>query len=393
MGIPNPPDELPYRIVGDLQVSASGQYRMLDLTIGWQGARGAQDIVLYLYDGAFDPQNPTVNRVAEFNRSFTNHVNDEEWVQLEPGRAYKVVLQMACDIRPGLGGFLMAGPGEITGVGVPTAPWSYGNFADVDTEVEFPGIERSFKWAGNHKYTAPATGYYYMIDGGAAWPDFGGVPAAPMAYSQPFDPNDPIANHLWGGIPATSFEFGLFLEKGQEIWWVFVDVWDEDEPETDYVYQTVLYTPGELAGVNRGITGSFSSQELDGQGILIEADDNFDFLFGALFTFEDGVTSATEDVGSTDHRWLTVYGNYSDDSTEVPLTWENSTGGRFNAAEPAAEQDSTYGTGKLVMRDCNTIELHYSLPDTSDGVFEFQRLWMGKSKLCYDMVNVAPPLP
>ena len=48
---------------------------------------------------------------------------------------------------------------------------------------------------------------------------------------------------------------------------------------------------------------------------------------------------------------------------------------------------------QMVAKDCENIELHFSLPDTPDGVFEFKRLWTGKSRPCYEMLNVAPPLP
>lgn len=387
------PDDLPsmlgYRQAGTMQVSEAGQYRVLDLTVGWAGAWNSLDAALHVYDGPFDPANPAQNRVAEFNRSYKNWVNDEDYMQLQAGTAYTVIIQKACgEMTAGLGGFLIRGPGDISGVGFQTPDYNYGDWSDVQTpKVYFPAWGENYEWTGNFAYTASKTGYHYFLDAAYAWPDWGetgGTWAVPTLYSAPFDPQNPEANLYADGFGWLS---RYFLTEGQVVYVVYINAGNRQAP-----YQTLFYPPGELAGLNRGVTGIYADPLKLGQGLLLEADEDLDFLFGALFTFEDGSVPSTQDVGASDQRWLTMYGSFNDSSTEADLKFENSTGGAFNQETPKASTDSEYGSGRLVAKDCEHIELHYSLPNTPDGVFELVRLLPGKSDFCYQNVGVAEPL-
>jgi hypothetical protein len=184
----------------------------------------------------------------------------------------------------------------------------------------------------------------------------------------------------------------LYLEQGQQIQVVVVDFTDSDD-----VYQHVIPPPGALPGINAGFTGTYFDATRAAQGVLLDLDETFDILFAALFSYtstpastESVGASGKQSVGSGDQRWLTAYGSFSTDSTEVDLSFENTSGGRFNSIEPPIERDSSYGTGKLIAHDCKRIDIEYDLPD-AQGVFTLTRGLPGFNEECARELPVAAP--
>jgi hypothetical protein len=377
------PAALPYQVLGTAQAGRSGIYRAVDVGVDWFGVPGSGDGVLLIYEASFDPANPTDNLVGAFNRSYENFVNDEQWVELVKGTDYVMVVQLACIFQTGIAGLSLTGPGKILGAGFQAADYASGSYASAQSIADFPewGIH---KYAEPYAYTAPRTGNYWFLDAGRFWDDAGSV-TGQRVYSQPFDPDNPEANLL---TQADFFFFGLFLEAGQVVYIVNVDLAD-----TDDIYQTIIYPPGDLLGINPDITGTFYNPAMPGQGILMEADSKLNLMFIAVFTFDDApVPTLQQSVGSEDQRWLSATGAYDPASTSVPLTFQNATGGTFNQIKPAAKIDEAYGSGMLTALDCYTAEITYSLPGVAEGKFELVRLLPFKGKSCTAYLPIAEPL-
>jgi hypothetical protein len=389
-----PPAVLPYIDVGPFTVTQSGDYRVSDIYL-WEPApvtvRGSANTVLMIYDGGFDPVNPGANRIAGFDFGDWNFVAEDNFVALTGGQNYRLVLQKTCDADPGIGGWVISGPGDISGVGYATSQQFYGDFSEVSNSnaADFPDWGTHL-YADPYSYTAPKTGYYRFFDLSQG---IGGGATASFVYSAPFDPADPGAN-LIAAPPGYFIVTPVYLQAGQEVHVIQVDVFDNVS-----LFQTILHPPGDLAGISSDFVGSYFDMEKKGQGFLVDMDDNYEFLFTALFTYsnasaltlESARNSGKQAVGSSDQRWLTAYGPFSEDSTEVDLVFELTYGGRFNSMTPPATREDAYGSGKLVANDCENIDIQYSLPD-GEGVFNLTRILPGFVRDCYATVPVGEPV-
>jgi len=391
-----PPAVLPYQDLGTFTVSQTGQYRVADFQIGWLTGPKTRsiDTALLIYEGSFNSSAPAQNRVAVFDYGEYNHVNGQPWVGLDSTKNYQAVLQKICDADPGVGGFILRGPGEIAGVGFPTPAGFYGDFSQVSNSNVADFGELGFhKYDQPYTYTAKSGGFHWFFDMSVG---VGGGEVQVRVYSEPFDKSDTAANLL---AASDWWLMRVYLEEGQQVHIVTLDKRDSES-----AYQTIIHAPGELLGINPYFTGTWFDPTRAGQGVLMDMDergegDEDNVLFLALFSFTS--TPATlqaanankpQSVGSTDQRWLTALGSFSGSSTEAALTFENTTGGRFNSAEPPAEQDFPYGTGRLVAHDCKHIDIEYDLPDVQ-GVFTLTRGLLGFTNECAEEVPVAAPEP
>jgi len=373
----NPPEKLAYKDLGVIRVSQAGNYQASDVSPQSEGfpAVGSLESVLLLYQGPFDPQNPEMNRIAVFDYVTT------DFVALDSGVDYRVVIQAGCKSEPGLAGFVLRGPGEFSGVGAPTPEEFYGDFSTVTAIADFPD------W-GTHKYvsftfTPPRNGYYWIHDIGYGWD---GTRLDHRLYDGGFDPDRPEDNLI---VAAQNHGFKVYLRAGREIEVVNIDRYDADS-----IFQMAIHPPGELKGFNPAFTGTFADPAVPKQGMLMETDEVLNLVFLALFVFDDDASAQPMEtaVGSSDQRWLTAFGGFSYDSNVVDLSFENTSGGRFNHPQPEAQQNSSYGTGTLTALDCDHLLLEYRLPGTPDGSMNLVRLLEGKGRICADWVWVGSPL-
>lgn len=117
--------------------------------------------------------------------------------------------------------------------------------------------------------------------------------------------------------------------------------------------------------VNFGHTGSWFNQGTDGQGFSIEVvvrDGEPAQVVAYWFTFsEAGDTAAgTKDHVVDGHRWFIAVGDVPDEGNEVALDVFISSGGRFDAAPPAPDQEPT-GTASLLFTDCSEGTFGYDI--------------------------------
>ena len=139
---------------------------------------------------------------------------------------------------------------------------------------------------------------------------------------------------------------------------------------------------------------------VDGAGVMMEVATDTGLLFFAWFTFpgaqamlhsDDGIRA--EAVGSDDQRWLTGFGAIQAGSSVVNITYENTTGGIFNAETPKPATDSNYGTGSAEIIDCSNIVLDFNLPDGVSGSAAMVRAIPDGLQDCLKSVDAAPLTP
>lgn len=368
---------LPYQVVGDLQVDASGEYRLMDV--------GVDDMTLLLYDGPFDPDSPQTNLYAAVDFNTFDEVGGEDTIVLDVGTTYTFVAQRWCEFVPVTGpwGAVMDGPGNISGAGFPTNPDLFGNFAPVTDRASFPMVQ-----PGTLKYVSSAfrtdrSGNHLFFDLSET---FGGELAHMLLYEGSFDPNNTSANLV------SNLGHSTLIGLDGDTDYVLVTT---DEFNNDANYQLAVYGPG-VPGLQTHLNGAWFNPATTGQGVLFDYGPNTagGFLFLAWFTFETAGTptkaAATENVGASDQRWLTGSASGAPRATQVSLSFSNTSGGVFNGQTPPEQSTESYGTGTLTVDDCNEILIDFELPDDNNGSMRLERaLGSGELQTCYDQTGLG----
>lgn len=135
--------------------------------------------------------------------------------------------------------------------------------------------------------------------------------------------------------------------------------------------------------INQGISGAWFNPATSGQGILFDIEPNTEFIFGAIFTYD---TAAAAKLGAPEHRWLTVQGNYSGDSAELPIFLTS--GGVFD--QPTATTTAPIGTATVTFNSCTEGSIDYVLNDPPlTGTIPLQRVIAGTEALCDQLATTA----
>ncbi|NND45076.1 MAG: hypothetical protein HKN58_07115 [Xanthomonadales bacterium] len=381
--------------VGTIQVSATGTYQVTDagnfFPFGTTNS-GVADVVVIIYQGAFDDAFPATNRVA--------FVDESESVALNAGNNYIIVVQHWCTEINGAFATVIDGPGNITGAGFTSFSYTNGEFMGGTNTANFPGL-------GVRRYQASSPmsffrgGYHFFGDLGS----FIGIsPVRLFVYEDSFNANDPSDN-----LVATSGDeitAAILLDANTN--YVLVAV---DEFDTVNRWQYVLFPPG-LFQFNTGMNGAWVPLGIQRQGILMEVFPQLGILFFAHFTFtdaliatqaqsadeqspdrDDGTTKPQNHLGSVEQIWLTAFGTLPNNSNFIELTYENTTGGAFNSAVPVPDQDSNYGTGWIEAFGCESILVNWDLPGGIVSTVEHTRVAQESIENCYRNIPAGPISP
>jgi hypothetical protein len=375
----------PYFEAASITVSTTGDYEIADAgnLLGFSGTgQGIIDIVINIYEGNFDPENPAVNRIAS--------IDEGQAIPLESGNAYILVIQPYCSDSDGVFGIVARGSGTISGAGFVSDALTTGSHAPSDPTAVFPdGI-------GNHSYdvsplvSVPRTGLYYVGDVGINF----NAGIALLAYENSFNPANTATN--LAGIATSAGS--LLLDSGKFYVLVAVDINDLGGE-----WQFSLFPPGPTR-FNESMRGAWVTPGVDGSGIMMEVGRQSSVLFFAWFTYPDAPvvtldsasgTRKAADIGSTDQRWLTGFGPIHSSSNVVDIRYENSTGGAFNSTEPKPATDSNYGLGTAEAVNCSQVDITYDLPGGVAGATSMFRAIPDSLTECLGMVNadVIQPLP
>jgi len=378
----------PYMEAGTISVSSSGNYEIADAgnLLGFTGiGQGVSDIVINIYDGNFDPQNTSLNRVSS--------IDEGNSIPLEAGNSYLLVIQPYCEHSGGAFGIVIRGSGSVAGVGFSSDAHTSGQHEISDGSATFPDEIGAHVYDASLPITVSRTGLYYFGEVGANF----NASITLLVYEELFDPNNTNTNLI--GSVSTAGSFSLSRDKA----YVFVAV-DQDDLLGNWQY--TLFPPGEVR-FNKSMKGLWVTPGVDASGILMEVATKAGTLFFAWFTYWDapvvanssktGITpssvseaSANAAVGSSDQRWLTGFGPIHPDSSVVDIKYENSTGGIFNSTTPKPTTDSNYGFGTAEVFDCNNIMITYDLPGGLQGSMDMVRLIRDGITDCLQMVDAAP---
>ena len=114
--------------------------------------------------------------------------------------------------------------------------------------------------------------------------------------------------------------------------------------------------------INNRLSDAWYYPETSGQGFFIIVWEDIQTVFLSWFTYdtERPPEDVTAHLGEPGHRWLTAQGSYDGDTAE--LTVNLSSGGVFDASEPAVGPAEEVGTITIVWTGCNEGLLSYDLP-------------------------------
>lgn len=341
---------LGYLEIGPIQVSSTGIYDIADA-----GDLVAVDVVIRIYDGTFYPQNIQANIVD-------SSIDIAEQIQLEANKQYVVVIQHRCVNQAGTYGVAFSGPGNITGTDVVASPdYWLGQFALDDPMTDFG--------YGNSIYNI--SGPIQFDEGGTySFADLGWLLRTDLVllvYEGAFNPGDPAENM----VAELDDDGVLQLETGKDYYFVTYPypLYDNTIGEWHFA----LFPPGKTS-INLFLDGAWNNPNTRGQGVLIDVlptvFEGTPFIFLAWFTFDEPPATLQSDsgsgkvlsVGDSSQRWLTAFGTYVEGTSEAALKFENTSGGVFDSETPVPTQDSVYGTGALIVEDCDNLTLEFNLP-------------------------------
>jgi len=113
--------------------------------------------------------------------------------------------------------------------------------------------------------------------------------------------------------------------------------------------------------INSGLSDAWYFPQTGGQGFFIIVWEDIQTVFLSWFTYdtERPPEDVTAILGEPGHRWLTAQGPYEGDTATLAVSL--SSGGVFDAAEPAVGAPVTVGTITIVWTGCNEGLLSYDL--------------------------------
>lgn len=180
----------PYDVLGPVQVSVSGNYGYLDLSIDY-----AVDMGVDVYENAFDPNNPGTNNI--------DSADDYGEFTLSAGTNYYFVVQpYACDPDLGEWRFSLGGPGNITGAGAVTPRSFSGTFDNSEVTASLPACSGNivpYDLVGPIQVSRGASYTYFDLS-----INFG-VDIRIDVYQNAFDPTNPAVNHVGGADDFETF--------------------------------------------------------------------------------------------------------------------------------------------------------------------------------------------
>jgi len=186
-------------------------------------------------------------------------------------------------------------------------------------------------------------------------------------------------NRRWGDYSAMDVD-----PVDDETFWYINQVVDPVafRPNKRNVWVGVFdLTGGPTFTINQGVAGAWFNAATSGQGVLFDIEPNTEFIFGAIFTYD---TAAAAKLGAPEHRWLTVQGNYSGNSAELPIFVTS--GGLFD--QSTGTTTVPVGTATVTFSSCTEGSLAYILNDPPlSGTIPLQRVIAGTETLCEQLAT------
>lgn len=147
-------------------------------------------------------------------------------------------------------------------------------------------------------------------------------------------------------------------------------------------------SPCALLIANAGLNDAWFNLATAGQGVFVNVFPVIGYIFIAIFTYdtERPPQNVQAILGEPGHRWVTAFGPY--DGNFAVLDAELTSGGVFDSAQPAVQQEANYGTITLNFVDCNTLILTYDFPGLGiSGQMQLTRLAPDNVALCEELAD------
>jgi hypothetical protein len=359
---------LKYQRENNVQVTTSGGYVVAD---GYN-VYGA-DVTALIYSGNFNPNAPQNNLLTPDGIDFA------EFVNLNSGTNYVLVVQHWCQDTEGAWAVTFSGPGSVTsGATVSPPGFTDGSFEDDDPTTASECGESQYQVAG--PIQVARTGTYYYTD----MSFYFDVDMCLQVYSAPFNAGSPNANR----VGTYMDDFGTVeLQAGQDYYLVAQPLTGSQTGE--YFY---LFAPPAPFRITHAMAGSWYDPPTSGQGFFIDVFDNLNDMFLAWFTYdlERPAPAVTAMIGDPGHRWMTAYGPFEGGTAELDITWTS--GMVFDSPNPppANEQD---GTITVEFFDCLSGQVSYDLGAANvTGQFPIRRLANDALAQCENLL-AAPGQP
>lgn len=375
--------QIGYQDVGEFTVSAAGEYMVMDAFNRNDGL----DVTGLIYAGSFNPDLPEANLLTPVG------VDWYEFVNLDIGVTYRLVVQQYCQNREGAWAVTFSGPGEVTSASVRSVPeMTQGTFTDDDPRTT-TDCANDAQYIEHGPLQVASSGTYYYTD--VLLRTGSDIDLCMQVYTAPFNPADPDANR----VQPNHIEFGVLdddeeieLESGQDYYFVVQPL---DAAATgDYFF---VFAPPAPFRINKTLAGAWYDTAVDGQGFLLDASEGIDYMFLAWFTFDvtrpdAGVPSG---IGGAGQRWLTAQGPYDGNVADMIIV--NTTGMVFNSAQPEADRVQD-GTMTVEFTSCTEGTIDYNIPSAAEsGTIPIQPsfgpdLDPSNQELCESMTEV-PGMP
>ncbi|MEJ8569337.1 hypothetical protein V3330_17055 [Wenzhouxiangellaceae bacterium CH-27] len=366
------PKQLPYQQVS-FQVGANGEYDLFD-AFNFNGV----DISAQVYQGTFNPGNPTQNLLTP------DGVDSFGSVNLSAGTNYVLVVQQWCEAGEGAWVVTFAGPGAVSANAVRDVPeFTSGSFTGSEPNLDSVCGNTPYIQSGPVRVSRPGT--YYYTDISIAHD----VDMCLQVFSAPVNTGNPTQNRIafidgQGGAD----DFGAIeLQAGQDYYFVVQPLNTGQTGEFFFVF-----APPASFRLNHGMAGSWFNPATGGQGFFLDVFDNINQLFLAWFSYDLSRpdNSVTAQIGDPGHRWLTAFGPFSGGTADLDIEW--TTGGVFDASSPAPAQ-SVDGSIQLDFTDCLSGTVTYDLGTANvSGVVPIQRIANDAVTLC-ESTYQGPGMP
>jgi hypothetical protein len=362
-GTCDPDHSLGYQVVSPVQVTATGQYYVVDaMQFFGAGARSGADVSALVYSGSFNPNSPQANLLTP------GGIDSDGTVTLSTGTNYTVVVQHWCENVEGAWGLTFSGPGDVTSNRVVAVP--------AMTEGTFTGSEPTVTTecgTSHYQQTGPVqvsrSGTYYYTDIFA----FTDVDLCVHVYSAPLNTANPDLN-----LVGTLDDYDSVQLQANTNYYFVAQSWDFS-PTGDYFY---VFAPPAPFRITHAMAGGWYEPATAGQGFLMDVFDNGNSMFLAWFTYDLERPEPGTDalIGDPGHRWLTAEGPFSGDTADLDIWWTS--GMIFDSGSPPFSREKD-GTMTVEFFDCQTGQVTYDLGTAGvQGQVPIQRLANDAVELC-----------
>ena len=350
---------LRYQVVSQVQVSASGDYYVVD-ALQFFGV----DVSALVYAGNFDPNAPQSNLLTP------DGIDSDGNVALTTGTNYTLVVQHWCENREGAWALTFSGPGSVTSNRVVSVPaMTQGTFTGAEPTINSSCGNSHYQQTGPVRLSRSGTYFYTDIF------TFTDVDLCLHIYTAPVSAGSPAANRV-----ATLDDFDRVELEANTDYYFVAQSWDFT-PTGDFFY---VFAPPAPLRINHGMAGSWYEPATDGQGFFIDVFDNLNQMFLAWFTFDlerpDPAVQAM--IGEPGHRWMTAFGPFSGDTADMDIYWTR--GMIFDSPNPPrVDPNLQDGTMTVEFFDCSTGQVTYDLGTANvQGQVPIQRIANDAVDLC-----------